>query len=60
MTNIIRFVVVVWKMNFSEIYILATDVSKLTDATRYYYIETKPTASGNYWHYDEDGNVAVW
>ena len=32
----------------------------LTNATRYYYSEAEPTASGNYWHYDEDGNVAHW
>ena len=32
----------------------------LTDATRYYYSETAPTASGNYWHYDADGNVVIW
>ena len=34
--------------------------TSLTNATRYYYSETEPTASGRYWHYDEDGNVAVW
>ena len=32
----------------------------LTSAMRYYYSEIEPTASGNYWHYDEDGNVAHW
>ncbi|MBO5457807.1 MAG: leucine-rich repeat domain-containing protein [Clostridia bacterium] len=32
---------------------------KLTSATRYYYSETKPTSSGNYWHY-VDGEVTVW
>ena len=31
----------------------------LTNATRYYYSETKPTVSGNYWHY-VDGKVVVW
>ena len=31
----------------------------LTDATRYYYSETEPIESGNYWHY-VDGEVAVW
>jgi hypothetical protein len=31
----------------------------LTSATRYYYSETKPTTSGNYWHY-VDGEVVVW
>ena len=34
--------------------------SNLTSATRYYYYETALTGSGNYWHYDEDGNVVVW
>ena len=34
--------------------------SELTDATRYYYSETEPTEEGNYWHYDENGEVAVW
>ena len=36
------------------------DNSELTNVTCYYYSEAQPTASGNYWHYDEDGNVAVW
>ena len=34
--------------------------SELTSATRYYYSETEPTAAGNYWHYDKNGNLAVW
>ena len=34
--------------------------SNLTSATRYYYSETEPTAAGKYWHYDENGEVAVW
>ena len=34
--------------------------SNLSSATRYYYSETQPTSSGNYWHYDENGEVAVW
>ena len=33
--------------------------SNLTSATRYYYSETKPTESGNYWHYDADGVTPV-
>ena len=32
----------------------------LTSATRYYYSETEPTEEGNFWHYDENGDVAVW
>jgi hypothetical protein len=27
---------------------------------RYYYSETEPTAEGNYWNYDENGNVVEW
>ena len=34
--------------------------SDLTSATRYYYSETEPTGEGNYWHYDENGEIAVW
>lgn len=32
----------------------------LTNATRYYYSEQEPIAEGNYWHYDENGDIAVW
>ena len=35
------------------------DNSNLKSATRYYYSETKPTTSGNYWHYDADGVTPV-
>ena len=31
----------------------------LTNATLYYYSETEPTVSGNYWHY-VDGEIVVW
>ena len=34
--------------------------SRLTNATRYYYSESEPTTTGNYWHYDENGNIVVW
>ena len=34
--------------------------SELTIATRYYYSETEPTESGNYWHYDGNDDIAVW
>lgn len=32
----------------------------LTSATRFYYSEMKPTKYGNYWHYDENGNIKEW
>ena len=32
---------------------------ELTTATRYYYSETKPTAYGNWWHYDENGKAVI-
>ncbi len=32
----------------------------LLNATRYYYSESKPTATGHYWHYDENGNIDIW
>lgn len=28
--------------------------------TVYYYSETQPTASGNYWYFDGNGGIAVW
>ena len=29
-------------------------------ATTYYYSDSEPTEEGNYWHYDENGEIAVW
>ena len=26
----------------------------------YYYSENEPATYGHYWHYDENGNIAVW
>ena len=37
--------------------------SYLINATRYYYIENEadvPTDGGNYWHYNENGEIEVW
>ena len=39
---------------------ISSDNERLTNATRYYYSETQPTSTGNYWYYDENGNIAVW
>ncbi len=43
---------------WSDIKIGTNDI--LISATRYYYSESQPTESGNYWHYDTDGNPVVW
>ena len=40
--------------------IIGVSDSWLARATRYYYSETTPIVSGNYWHYDENGNITVW
>ncbi|MBQ8341817.1 MAG: leucine-rich repeat protein [Clostridia bacterium] len=34
--------------------------ASLTAAKRYYYSKTKPIQSGNYWHYDANGNPVIW
>lgn len=35
--------------------------SKVASVKEYFYSETKPTTSGNYWHYDVDGvTPVVW
>ena len=33
---------------------------KLKNAARYYYSAEKPTANGNYWHYNENGEIEEW
>lgn len=48
---------------WENIEITALENDYLLKATRYYYVENEadvPTDGGNYWHYDENGNVAVW
>ncbi len=34
--------------------------SILPNAPRYYYSETEPTEEGNFWHYDENGDIEIW
>lgn len=46
--------------DWSNISIDSDNNFNFTDATRYYYSETQPTSTGNYWHYDENGNIVVW
>ena len=33
---------------------------KCTELTIYFYSEEQPNEEGNFWHYDTDGNPAVW
>ena len=40
--------------------VIAEYNNALTDATNYYYSEQEPAAEGNFWHYDENGDIAVW
>ena len=42
-----------------EVISIGSDNTSLTDANRYYYSETQPTTSGNYWHY-VDGVPTKW
>ena len=39
---------------------LGSNNSSLTEAMIYYFSETAPETTGRYWHYDENGNIAVW
>jgi hypothetical protein len=39
---------------------IGSNNSKLINATRYYYSESEPTTTGNFWHYDTDGNPVAW
>ena len=34
--------------------------SYFTTRVSYYYSEQAPTEEGNFWHYDENGDVAIW
>ena len=45
---------------WENIAIEAWNNEDLINATRYYYSEMQPTQEGNYWHYDENGEIAVW
>lgn len=37
-----------------------SDNSYLTNVVRYYYSENHPTQTGNYWHYDSNGEIVIW
>lgn len=38
----------------------STGNDKFSQAGVYYYSSDEPVVEGNYWHYDENGDVAVW
>ena len=70
-TGIMVFIVRYLKFGFSRLYYRETadtwkDISIGEDnddflyAKRYYYSETEPTAEGNYWYYDLNGEVQTW
>ena len=46
--------------DWSKISIDSVGNNFLTEATHYYYSESDPTDSGNYWHYNENGEIVVW
>ena len=46
-------------VDWNRISISSNSNDYLTNAARYYYSETEPTTSGNYWHW-VDGEVVVW
>ncbi len=46
--------------DWSDISIGFSGDTWLTNATRYYYSESEPTEAGNFWHYDENGNIEIW
>ena len=36
------------------------NATKIADAKKYFYSETQPTGTANYWYYDENGALRVW
>lgn len=43
-----------------NVLVIDTNNEALTSAERYYYSESSPTDNGNYWHYNEYGEITVW
>lgn len=48
------------RSEWNEIEISNEGNGAINDDYLYYYSETQPTSSGNYWHYDEYGNIKKW
>ncbi|MBQ2781182.1 MAG: leucine-rich repeat protein [Clostridia bacterium] len=34
--------------------------TKLLTASKYFYSESRPSTTGNFWHYDSNGNISIW
>lgn len=41
-------------------YVSVTTNSYVYKAKKYFYSETAPTTTGNYWHYDDEGSPVAW
>lgn len=48
------------EQEWNKIYQNTSTNSKLLTAEKYFYSDTKPTVSGNYWHYNANGVIEVW
>jgi hypothetical protein len=59
MTNVCKVYYGGTSTQFDEIS-FGSDNGVVTSSVRYYYSETKPSTSGRWWHYDENGEVAIW
>ena len=46
--------------DWSKISVASWNNGELFSATRYYYSESAPATTGNYWHYDENGEIVIW
>ena len=57
--NCIGLTTVYYKGTSSQWYNI-TNYYSLYDATIYYYSATRPTSSGNYWHYNDYNEIEIW
>ena len=46
--------------SWNEVEIYSSGNESLLSAAVYYYSDTDPTQEGNFWHYDSNGEIAVW
>ena len=48
------------KDEYDAITVNSTGNTQLSKVTVYYFSDSEPQGNGNYWHYDENGNVKIW